>query len=122
RSVPNGIATALDDRLRQAKQNPQQLGAELGAAAVLGCAAGLITRNPAILGESLVPALTLVQQYGGKALLGATVIDLTGRVAMPVAETWNDPTDSKDRLGRNLVNATFDYVSTGIAGGAGFAA
>jgi hypothetical protein len=125
RSAPASACQAYHDEWRRLQDNPTKLAQNVGASVALGCAFGILSRNPALVGETLAPAVALVQRYGAPALFGISVVDISAKTAVPIATAWTSPdsiADTKTELGQNLGKAAFDYSLSGITSGGGFIA
>lgn len=120
--LPGNFAGGMQQRLDRAVQNPQETAMQAGCFAAVGCAVGLITKNPAMFGEAAAPYIVSATKILPKALLTIAGADLAAQVGVPAYQTWNDPASlglMQKKLGQNLADTTFDLAFVGTAGGVG---
>lgn len=111
-SVPSNIGNGIAKSAKDAWQHKWRSGLEFGAGLGLGAAFTLLSRNPN-------SAVRFTTTWLTRGFIGATAVDLTSRVAQPMASVWEDPRTldkQKVQLGNDLGDAALNY-GIGIAGG-----
>lgn len=111
-SVPSNIGNGILKSAQDAWEHKWRSGLEIGAGLVLGSAFTLLSRNPN-------SAVRFTTTWMTRGFIGATAVDLTSRVAQPMAAVWDNPDTlnmQKVQLGNDLGDAALNY-GLGIAGG-----
>ncbi len=121
-----GAAGNLCDGIKNAAQDawshPEKSTKMVADAAACGLAIALIAKNPAILGKGLQPVCEFGMAHGGEIGAGLVSIDLSQRMADPIAATWRSPDSlamNKQDLGNRLGSVVVDYTLMGAGGLAG---
>ena len=113
-SIPTHIGSGIVESVKDAWEHKGRTSFEVVSGLALGSAFCLLSKNPR-------PIISAVTTWAGRAFLGVAALDLGGRFARPMADTWQHPENlegNKNVLGNNLGDAVVNY-SLAIAGGIG---
>jgi|GEM_PF-4378862 len=114
-SIPSHIGTGIVESAKDAWEHKGRTSFETVSGLALGSVFCLLSKNPR-------PIITAATTWAGRAFLGVAALDLGGRFARPMADTWQHPErleQDKKVLGYNLGDAVVNYslaVAGGIAG------
>lgn len=120
-SLKDNLWDSIHDHVKD--KGTAGLAAEAATAAVVGVGFAAVTKNPAILGESMAPFMKTAVPWIGKAGLALAGADWAVKLGAPAVHVWTNPEymeQQKRQLARNVGGGIVDYsvmTAGGIAGG-----
>ncbi|MBS1997497.1 MAG: hypothetical protein JSS86_14350 [Cyanobacteria bacterium SZAS LIN-2] len=114
-SLPSHIGPGIMESVRDAWANKGRTAFETVSGLALGSVFCLLSKNPR-------PIISAATTWAGRAFLGIAALDMGGRFARPMSDTWAHPENlelDKKVLGHNIGDAVVNYglaVGGGIAG------
>lgn len=118
-SLKENLWNSVKDRIQNHKS---EIFTEAAIAAVTGAGIAAMTKNPALLGESLAPVMKAAVPFATKVGVGLATADWAVKLGAPAYDVWNDPGNlahNKTVLAGNVGAGLVDYTAMGIAGIAG---
>lgn len=118
-SLKDNLWNEVSDYL---SNNKAVVAAESAIAVGVGVGIGALSKNPALLGQALAPAIKAGLPVLGKVGIGLAVGDWGLKVGVPAYDVWQNPDSlesNKNILAKNVGSGLVDYTATGITGIAG---
>lgn len=118
-SLPDTISQSIYEHWQK---DSSTILRDAGWAMLAGAGLTLISKNPALLGESLAPTMKFVLPAAARLGGLAAATDWGLRIGCPALDTWYNPThleSNKILLGTNVGTALVDYAAMGMGGFAG---
>ncbi len=118
-SLKDNLWDSVKDHLQHHKD---EIIVEAAGAMVLGVGLAALTKNPALLGEALAPAVKAGVPFVGKVGIGLATADWAVKIGVPAYDVWNNPSNlasDKQMLASNVGSGLVDYTAMGIGGIAG---
>lgn len=118
-SLKDNLWHEVNDHLRN---NKTAIVAETAGAVILGVGIATLSKNPALLGETLAPIVKVGIPMAGKVGIGLGVADWGIKLGLPAYDTWQNPNNleaDEKGLARNVGAGLVDYTAMGLGGAVG---